>query len=481
MYVSSQSWFHITFMMSDTKVVMKFELLPDEILLHCFEYFNAIHLFYSFNRLNDRFSHLIRSIRLHINFENVNKTMYDEFCDNISSNPNILDQIYSFRVLNNEEYLSCNTFFSYISLKQLTNLQKFESMIPLLRQLSPPKDTYIHYPYLQIKLTDLLSCKLRILSLPNTYWKNLEEMPYSTTITSVKITIDSSKVLNHLLEHLPQLEYLHVKYPAFGYHDNVKSVITSCSLSLKQLTIENFRDRFEYLERLLKTQTPNLKRLRMAASDNLEIIDAPRWERLITSSLPYLSHFQFIFTYSVRNSQLMIIFDLFQPFQTSFWQKQHHWFTEYILEDSSAMIFTTPYFSDTFVLRSNSQKPSNSSTPFKNVVNLIIQKLSPVTANYFFPNMTSLRFDWSNDSIVCPINIKRVANLYNLQQLQCQCGFAESFLLEIYKETSRLTTLSIIPYSLIQILDSSKLCKYLNQRIRKLYVKGCVASRTEFH
>ena len=419
----------ITFMMSDTKMITKFEAVPNEILFHCFQYLsNAIHLFYSFDRLNDRFNRLIRSIRLHINFENVNKTMFDEFYTNISSNPNILDQIYLFQVLNNEEYLPCNTFFSYISLKQLTNLQKFESTVPLLHQSSGAKNINVHSK-LKIKRTDLLSCKLRILSLPTTDWQILEDMPYSTTITRVKIAPNPSNVLNHLLEHLPQLEYLHVEFLYYFYDDDIKCTTTPSGLRLKQLIIDDFKGYFECLEKLLKTQTPNLKRLKVSASNNQEIIDAPRWERLITSSLPYLSRFQFIFTYSSQKSRPTKIIDLFQSFQTSFWQKQHQWLTEYTLEDYSGMIYTIPYFSNTFVLRSNSQRSSKSSTRFTNVVNLIIDKeVSEVTSKYYFPNITSLTFDrWddSSDSMDSDIKIKKLANLRNLQHLQCQYCFAK--------------------------------------------------------
>jgi len=79
--------------MSDVQDVMNFELLPNEMLIVCFEYLNAFEIFYSFDRLNYRFFKLIRKIRLQLNFENVHKTIFEQFCQTIKSNSEIKNQI----------------------------------------------------------------------------------------------------------------------------------------------------------------------------------------------------------------------------------------------------------------------------------------------------------------------------------------------------------------------------------------------------
>jgi len=58
---------------------MKFELLPNEIFIECFEYFNVLEIYYSFDELNSRFNKLIRNIPLNIDFQNVRKKLFDEF------------------------------------------------------------------------------------------------------------------------------------------------------------------------------------------------------------------------------------------------------------------------------------------------------------------------------------------------------------------------------------------------------------------
>jgi hypothetical protein len=57
---------------------MKFELLPNEIFVECFQYLNAPDIFHSFDQLNHRFSKLIRSNPLHLNFDNMNKLIFNQ-------------------------------------------------------------------------------------------------------------------------------------------------------------------------------------------------------------------------------------------------------------------------------------------------------------------------------------------------------------------------------------------------------------------
>jgi hypothetical protein len=66
--------------MSDTQIVMNLEFLPNEILIEYFEYLNAFDIFYSFDGLNDRFTQLIRTIPLYLNFQHVPKSIFDQFC-----------------------------------------------------------------------------------------------------------------------------------------------------------------------------------------------------------------------------------------------------------------------------------------------------------------------------------------------------------------------------------------------------------------
>jgi hypothetical protein len=87
---------------------MKFELLPNEIFIECFEYFNVLEIYYSFDVLNSRFNKLIRNIPLNIDFQNVRKKLFDEF-----------------------SYLQSLTLIQV----QEKNMEKLKTILPLILQL----------------------------------------------------------------------------------------------------------------------------------------------------------------------------------------------------------------------------------------------------------------------------------------------------------------------------------------------------------
>jgi hypothetical protein len=117
--------------MSDIQTIMKFEFLPNEILIECFEYLNAFDIFHSFDQLNDRFNNLIRHVPLCVNFKDTNKSIFDEFCTKMIRNPEIKNQIYSLNLPNEDEYLQFKTFLSVFHNKEFPNMQKIQSILPL--------------------------------------------------------------------------------------------------------------------------------------------------------------------------------------------------------------------------------------------------------------------------------------------------------------------------------------------------------------
>ncbi len=63
--------------------MMKFELLPNELIIECLEYLDGFNIFDSFDQLNSRFDKLILTIRLHINCKYIRKRKFDQFCTKI--------------------------------------------------------------------------------------------------------------------------------------------------------------------------------------------------------------------------------------------------------------------------------------------------------------------------------------------------------------------------------------------------------------
>ncbi len=74
--------------------MMKFEYLPNEIFIECFQYLNTLDIFHPFDQLNNRFDQLIRNISLHLNFENVHQSKFDQLCSSIFFNPDTVESTY---------------------------------------------------------------------------------------------------------------------------------------------------------------------------------------------------------------------------------------------------------------------------------------------------------------------------------------------------------------------------------------------------
>jgi hypothetical protein len=134
--------------MNDKQTIMKFECLPNEILIDCFEYLNAPDIFYAFEQLNHRFYQLIRTIRLSLNFQDIHKSSFDRFCKKMLIDPTIQQQIYSLQLSNKDTHGQTHGFLAYFSLNQFirlqsltlidikeNNVEQLSSMLPLLSEL----------------------------------------------------------------------------------------------------------------------------------------------------------------------------------------------------------------------------------------------------------------------------------------------------------------------------------------------------------
>jgi hypothetical protein len=128
---------------------MKFELLPNEVLIECFEYLNALHIFHSFDQLNYRFSTLIRRIPLYVDFRNIHpRIICDQFSMILLSDQETKKQIYTLHLSNKDTCYSIQSFLSlfsldeFLHLRSLTltgitedNLKTLKTMLPLVTEL----------------------------------------------------------------------------------------------------------------------------------------------------------------------------------------------------------------------------------------------------------------------------------------------------------------------------------------------------------
>ena len=487
-------------------VVMKFELLPNEIIINCFDYLNAPDLFNAFDGLNYRFQRLITNIPLTINFQRGKKATFDQFCQKMLSNPQIKNQIYSLQLTNTND--TCDpkdAFLSLFSLEEFSHLRllnlsrvnendrkRLESLLSSLSNLF-----YLRYDSLH-RTDTILSTP------PSSNVRKLDVPEFSTgtlftqkSLLITHLTVSSCNVndLSEVFKYAPMLKYLKVTSLKDDYHvSNGFNLTNPMAVSLTQLNLRTYHVEFNHVEMILK-QTPNLKILTLHAdcSDNKYMIDANRWENLISSSLPHLHIFRFHFiVWFIFESKNKWItdggFDKYKQFENDFWTKQHHWYTAYELNYRKIAIFTVPYredyhepISDTELYCDNSM--IDESNLFDNVTRLRVSLYAGLKkSDLKFSNVHSLtlnkghNFKWSRADSISLENlmefIKNNVSLSKLRDLELRLSFgigsASTFFLEILKDAPHLSSISIYISDLLPLLNNDELCTYFNKMITKL-------------
>jgi hypothetical protein len=281
--------------MNAEKTITQFELLPNETLIECFEYLNACDLFHSFDQLNDRFNHLIRHIRLNINFQSVNKSIFDEFCTKILLNPQMKNQVYSLYFPFDDECFQTRTFLSLFSPEEFPNLEKYGVMLPSITPLSfsDLSDPNVNY---RMKLTQTLFSKLRTLSIAQPYESIWRFIQTSSSISNLIVVQCDLEYFCHFLRSLPNLKYFHIQriedYTDYGNEEEPSDF--HFNYHLKQLIIDDFNGTFNSF-RMYVEETRYLQSLMISSMHTNDLINAHQWEQLITTYLPSLTTFKFIF------------------------------------------------------------------------------------------------------------------------------------------------------------------------------------------
>jgi hypothetical protein len=333
-------------------------------------------------------------------------------------------------------------------------------------------------------LESLPTSTIQILSIP-TLADILPATHLFTSLVNLTVSYCSVNQLCYFFKYLPGLQYLDIKHLIRPYDivaDEPQSPHNQ-AVHLKHLVINNLHAGFDALEILLQ-QTPNLKLLIVSADGYLDIVDACRWRKLINTSLPLLDVFKFKFSLDIEDEDHVIV-DKFQQFQTKFWYQQHHWYTEYILTKSRALIYTIPYILNEYEITSDTRRYFNKS--FNNTI--AFAKVTDLTLNigvmintdeYYFPNVKSLRLNNTRvdtnlgypflkiKHIEC---LKTMVNLCNLVHLEIrsECRWkSPSVMIQILKEASHLSSLKVNKTTLFAMFKNLELCEYLTKMIKKL-------------
>ncbi|CAF1457326.1 unnamed protein product [Adineta steineri] len=355
-------------------IIMKFEYLPNEILMKCFQYLNATDVIYSFNQLNYRFSKLIRNSPLHLSCSQYQQSLFD--------------------------------IYKHMFIKSLTILNcKFDDLFELFQNLSMIKYFKIEHLYNNFMTVDQL---------------NLLD------ITVEKFIINDSQI-----------------------------------------------KKFEIIEFLLNQMTK--LQFFSISSSQIHIIDAIRWQNLITHSLHHLHTFKFCFDSDIAdklkmNDKLIKC----RQFQTTFWQ-QHQWFINYEVDKFRLLIFTTPYIRKEYKLFPFTQKfiyfYSNGENIFDNVTHLTLYENSSKTKFHEFRNIISLTLKSSYDDFSNNYNLTKtlneIMNTSNVKHLTIT-ETNEILIETIINQLPNIDSLTIQKSILLSLLNNYELYELLKTKIIKL-------------
>ena len=472
----------------------KFELLPNEMIIECLAYLGALDVFHSFDQLNKRFNKLIRTIRLYLNFEYVRKTIFDRFCEQLLLNPEMKQYIYSLNLSNRDACSQIEIFLHLFPLQEFSNLRSL-SLTDLQRQdtillksilSSMPQLNCFHLISFDDQITDMLSAlllsQLRTLSLPKLTVDQIFT-DHISSITKLKIDYFYCHNLTNFFKCVPKLKYLHIgKFYLYEPMSINWSITTADSVAvhLKELIIDDFQYQFVYFQKFVR-HTPNLKNLKLSASIHENITDANAWEYLIKTSLPYLKNFMFKFDIYHGGQEHSNIIDMFKRFQSDFWQIEHHWPTLYVLDINSALIFTIPYCYNNYELIWYTDSSLNQSANYSNINDQVTSlqlhdNLSIHKYPYHFSNVTELSITnqpWlPDDRMFNSGNIKYIKEKINLSKLKnlnlASYQMQTSVLLQILKESPRLSEMTADTDLIRSFYDNAELCAYLSKMIKTL-------------
>lgn len=347
---------------------MRFELLPNELLLELFEFINGVYLFRAFYGLNTRLDNLIllHCRTFQFNFDHVSKEDFYIICQQYL--PSITDRVISIEISNDFETPKLpELFLSYApALDQFRHLKSLTlSSIDSLQILIQITDHLIRLP----NLTDfnMINCQFDEVSrvgvdLFNNIWKlpKLTHCNFHDTheinnhLSKISIISSSIKDLStgnsnlyslfHILKYTPNLQRLVTvvqQSDEYSQFEPIVSSLTSLEISFSgrdAALIDIFQSLPQLHQLTLETSTINW--------------NGYTWEEILTTNFSHLKLLQF----KINEHQLWKddnVDNLLDSFRTSFWLKKHQWFVgcQWYPHDTMKRvnIYTLPYaFSSLF-------------------------------------------------------------------------------------------------------------------------------------
>ena len=468
-------------------MVITLENLPNEILIECFKYFHTLDLLHSFGHLNHRFEQLLQTLPLHLDLEDITRETYDAFRQDLLLNPDAQQRVCSLRLSNRSTPGITDDFLSKFSLDQFSRLRSLTFLdLPrkgnwLLTETLPKLSQITALHIFNSKMpTDKLKHLIPIDTLQTlSIDSNLIFVERTISIKSLMLDRLSLNEICRLFQYTPLLRYFKVS--------SIREEIFEAEYHrfprpphLTDLNLGYFKSTFNDLTHFLQNMS-NLRSLTIHDSKDENMVDASRWEELITSSLPRLKDFRFVLTLNQQLDKRSAL-AIFDRFQTNFWLREHQWYTECSVNTKYTRVYTILHMAEYEDIYFGSKRYCNplidNSQIFKHVKKLSVSAGDLFEhSNYHFPNLTSLII-WETPDIFTeydeeqmiesPMKLMSFSYLKHLE-ITLGCGTQlPSQLFRILELAPQLSSLRTEPCFFELLLDQPESHRHLVGKIRKL-------------
>jgi hypothetical protein len=360
---------------------MKFEELPNELLLSLFQFLNTINLFHAFNGLNSRFNNLLFSYdqKYHLDFRSISKHDFEIVCQDYL--PYMMGQIISLHLSDEDETpMLSNLFLSHgftlnqfnylqiLSLHHINSPNRIYQMISQCRHLKHLTHLSLIQCHFWYQETDFQYVINYIWSLTRLTHCTLDyNLPGHQLLTKISIHSPSIKslsmknihcdmnTLSHLFEFTPNLQQLDTTIFC-GSRDEQLSITVPSILSLNIIQKSSLNTMINLFHNML-----NLHQLTLET--NYIYLTGYEWENILVEHLPNLKEFQLkmYFELSLSNKENQID-ELLDSFRTPFWLDKHQWFVQCDWSSSRshrhAVLYTLPYTFNEFLYDNTCQSKS---------------------------------------------------------------------------------------------------------------------------
>ncbi|CAF1475170.1 unnamed protein product [Adineta ricciae] len=489
--------------MTDNQTVTRFELLPNEILIQCFQHLDALQIFSSFDQLNSRFNELIRCIPLHLHFRNYPHSLCQRFCDEMLRNPSMRESIHSLHLSNKDEgmwiefFLEMFAFETFPSLQSLTLIDAYHFNHSALLQMlwSVPSLQCFHLKDSNIDLNEIFSqvrrFPIRTLTLPRLS-RYVTLLQYFVPLTSLTIETCNRYQLLQVLNAIHTLKYLQINNLSREAEESDRYDLEKFTHSLQHLVINNSHYRFNDIEMII-VHTPDLRRLTLFVDFQFNWFSSDEWNHWFHTYLPRLQIFKFCFRFHRSKYPSNVEEDL-TAFQNSLQPYIRHHSIECFLSSCRGMIYTVPYAFSTFKFHAGMRRFHHTTIDGENTFGRVRQlkictneverydyhhyrrfshrepRRSPFNEEYIFEPLRP-------DDIQCIIeNFSHVKHL-DVSKFSRQQN--PSVLMEILRRTPHVTSLTMTSDTLISSLENTELRQYLQRMIRKLTITNSLYSSYE--